>query len=187
MYNAGIKIAGENRVQELVSKSGVLKDELPGLRWHMIGHLQTNKVRQAVEMACMIHSVDSIRLAAEIDRWAGRLGKVMDVLIEVNIAGEVTKYGVSAEGAVKFADEVAAFDNIRLRGLMCVAPYVENAEDNRDYFRKMRCVLVDMRSKSVDNKHMDCLSMGMSNDYLVAVSEGANIIRVGTSIFGERR
>jgi hypothetical protein len=182
----GIKDFGENRVQEMARKHDAVKAGIPAMNWHMIGHLQTNKVRQAVAMSCLIHSVDSVKLAAEIDREAARIRKIMDVLIEVNIAAEASKHGITAEQAVGFASEVAVYSNIRVRGLMCVAPYVDDAEENRGYFRKMRKVLVDIKAAAVDNKYMDTLSMGMTNDYEVAAEEGATMVRIGTGIFGGR-
>jgi len=180
----GITDFGENHVQEMARKQPQLTENKSS--WHMIGHLQTNKVRQAVEMACMIHSIDSIRLLEEVDKAAGKRGKIQDVLIERNIAEEMSKYGISAEEATKFAKKTCIYNNIRLRGIMCVAPFVENAEKNRVYFRKMRNLLIDIQQENKDNGFIDCLSMGMTGDYEVAVEEGATMVRIGTGIFGDR-
>jgi len=178
----GVTDFGENRVQELIAK----QPEFTTLNWHMIGHLQTNKIKQAVEMACMIHSVDSMKLALEIDKAAANQNKIMDILIEINIAQEASKYGGLAEDAVNFSKQISVCNNIRLRGIMCVAPFVENAEENRKYFRKMRTVLFDIQSKNADNNYINCLSMGMTGDFEVAIEEGATLVRVGTGVFGER-
>jgi pyridoxal phosphate enzyme (YggS family) len=178
MARAGITIAGENRVQELTAKREALAGTLPGLRWHMIGHLQTNKVKQAVASADMIHSVDSIRLAALIDRYASETGKVMDVLVEVNIGGEATKYGLPPGQVFGFMDEASKFNNISIRGLMCIAPFVENPEENRANFGKMFEMNKALKLQE--------LSAGMTADYEVAIEEGATMVRVGTAIFGAR-
>jgi len=180
----GVTHVGENRAQEIVLKQPAFADQ--HVNWHMIGHLQTNKVKQVVELACMIHSVHSIKLAAEIDKVAYKLNKIMDVLIEINIAKEQSKYGIYAEDAIIFSKQISTFNNIRLRGIMCVAPFVEKAEENRKYFQKMRNVLIDIQRENTDNSYINCLSMGMTGDFEVAIEEGATIIRVGTGVFGER-
>ncbi|MDE6888312.1 MAG: YggS family pyridoxal phosphate-dependent enzyme [Eubacterium sp.] len=182
-YDAGVRDFGENKVQEICDKY----DKLPqDIRWHMIGHLQRNKVKYIIDKVCMIHSVDSYRLAEEINIQAKKHQLVMPILIEVNIAGEQTKFGVSKEDAVLLAQEIAHLDSVRLEGLMAVAPYVENPEDNRKYFQEMRQLAVDIQDKNIDNINMYALSIGMTGDYPTAIEEGATMVRVGTGIFGER-
>lgn len=179
----GISVLGENRVQEARSKI----DKVNGkVNWHMIGHLQTNKVKDAVELFSMIHSLDSVKLAREIDKRAGRMEKVMDVLIQVNIAKEETKFGVKPECVSDFIKEIAPLSNIKIRGLMAMAPYSENPEDARKYFRKMKKIFDDIKDSKIENVNMEYLSMGMTGDYQVAIEEGSNIVRIGTGIFGKR-
>jgi pyridoxal phosphate enzyme (YggS family) len=181
-YDAGQRNFGENKVQEIVAKA----PEMPSdAIWHMIGHLQKNKVKKAVQYASVIHSVDSLELAEVINNEAEKIGKVQDILLEINIASEESKYGIKPEEAVDLAIKVMTLSNIRLRGFMCVAPFTDNPEDNRKYFSKMKKILVDTRSRSIDND-IDMLSMGMSGDYQVAIQEGATHVRIGTSIFGAR-
>lgn len=179
---AGAHILGENKVQEVMAKY----DEIQGVDWHLIGHLQTNKVKYIIDKVKMIHSVDSLKLAQEISKRAVKAGVVMDVLVEVNIGGEESKSGVAPEEAEKLCLDISALDGIKVSGLMCVAPAVENAEDARIYFRKMNKLFVDIKSKNYDNIDMVYLSMGMTHDFEVAIEEGANIVRVGTAIFGAR-
>ena len=179
----GIKDFGENRVQELLEKRPQLPDDIT---WHMIGHLQTNKVKSIIDKVALIHSVDSFRLAKEIDKQAKSFEKTVDILIEINIAGEESKHGIEPAELSEFLAELAAFKNIMVKGIMCLAPYVENPEENRIYFRKMRQMFVDSEALSANNISMQYLSMGMTNDYEVAIEEGANIVRVGTGIFGAR-
>ncbi|MCI9021250.1 MAG: YggS family pyridoxal phosphate-dependent enzyme [Eubacterium sp.] len=182
-YDAGVRDFGENKVQEICDKY----DRLPSdIRWHMIGHLQRNKVKHIIDKVCMIHSVDSYRLAEEINIHAKKHKLVMPVLIEVNIAQEQTKFGVSKDDAMQLIEEAAHLDSIQIQGLMAVAPYVENAEENRKYFRELAKLAVDIRAKNIDNVVMRVLSMGMTGDYAVAIEEGAAMVRVGTGIFGER-
>lgn len=182
-YDAGARDFGENKVQELVSKY----DELPSdIRWHLIGHLQTNKVKYIIDKAYMIHSVDSYKLAKEISKEALKHNLTMNILIEVNVADEDSKFGVSLDECENLVREIAKLPGILVRGLMTVAPFVQNAEENRDVFRKLRELSVDLKSKNIDNTNIDCLSMGMSGDYEVAIDEGATYVRVGTAIFGER-
>ncbi len=182
-YDAGVRDFGENKVQEICDKY----DKLPqDIRWHMIGHLQRNKVKYIIDKVCMIHSVDSYRLAEEINIQAKKHQLVMPILIEVNIAGEQTKFGVSKEDAVLLAQEIAHLDSVRVEGLMAVAPYVEDPEDNRKYFQEMRQLAVDIQDKNIDNINMYALSIGMTGDYPTAIEEGATMVRVGTGIFGER-
>lgn len=184
-YNAGERVFGENKVQEICAKYERI-DEMPGAVFHMIGHLQTNKVRQVVDKAAMIHSVDSFHLAETIDKEAARIGKVMDVLIEVNVAGEDSKFGIACGEAEPLVRKCAALSNIHVCGLMTIAPYVEDSEQNRQVFKKLKQLCVDLKAKNIDNTDMDVLSMGMTGDYQVAIEEGATMVRVGTGIFGAR-
>ena len=182
-YDAGVRDFGENKVQEILAKY----DELPhDIRWHLIGHLQTNKVKYIIDKVCMIHSVDSLKLAKEISKEAVKHGLVADILIEVNVADEESKFGVSLEEAPELIREISYLPAVSIKGLMTVAPYVEDMEENRDVFIKLKQLSVDIKRKNIDNVNMDCLSMGMSGDYIVAVREGATHVRVGTAIFGER-
>lgn len=182
-YAAGSRDFGENKPQELKDKQEVLPKDI---RWHMIGHLQRNKIKYIIDKACMIHSVDSERLAEAVSLEAGKRGIVMPVLVEVNIAREESKFGIYEEEALAFIEKIAVFPNIRVEGLMTIAPFVENAEENRIFFRKLRNLYVDIKSKNIDNVTMCNLSMGMTGDYQVAIEEGATMVRVGTGIFGER-
>ena len=182
-YAEGVRNFGENKVQELCKKTG----EMPAdVRWHMIGHLQRNKVCQIIDQVALIHSVDTYRLAEEINIQALKRGRIVPILVEVNIAEEESKFGTSAEDAIQLVEEISKLENIRIKGLMTVAPNVENAEENRTYFRKIRQLSVDIRNKNIDNVSMEILSMGMTGDYEVAIEEGATMVRVGTGIFGER-
>lgn len=182
-YNLGINEFGENRVQELTKKYDIFKDSVD---WHMIGNLQTNKVKYIADKVKLIHSLDSLKLAAEIDKCAKNCGRIIDVLVEINIANEKSKHGIRQECLDEFIQKVSIYKNISIKGLMTVAPFVENSQKNRIYFDKMRNLFVDIKNKNIDNINMLYLSMGMTNDYDVAVEEGANIIRVGTGIFGKR-
>lgn len=179
----GILDFGENKVQELTSKYEELPKEL---RWHLIGHLQTNKVKYVIDKAVLIHSVDSYKLAEQINKEAEKKGIISDILIEVNIAGEDTKFGVTADETCPLIMDIAKLKNLRVRGLMTIAPFVENPEKNREHFRNLRQLKVDIKMKNIDNVTMDVLSMGMTGDYKVAIEEGATMVRVGTGIFGER-
>lgn len=182
-YDAGMRDFGENKVQEILDKY----DKLPSdIRWHMIGHLQTNKVKYIADKVFMIHSVDSAKLAGEISRRAIQAGRVIPVLIEINIGDEESKFGIKPDDLEELLREIAPFEGIRISGLMCVAPYTESAEENRVYFKQMKQLSVDIMQKNIDNVFMNVLSMGMSGDYEVAASEGATYVRVGTGIFGER-
>lgn len=182
-YEAGIREFGENKVQELTDKYEKLPKDI---HWHMIGHLQTNKVKYIVDKAYLIHSVDSIKLAKEISKEAVKKNVVSNVLIEVNMAEEESKFGVSRDDTLPLIEEIAKLPGIKVRGLMTVAPYVEDAEENRLIFCKIRQLFIDIKEKNIDNVFMDFMSMGMSGDYSVAVEEGATHVRVGTKIFGER-
>lgn len=181
---AGAEVFGENKVQELCEKYG----ELPGdLHWHMIGHLQRNKVKYVIDKAELIHSVDSLRLAEEISREAEKKGIQANILIEVNVAEEESKFGVRVEDTESLVRKTALLPNVCIKGLMTIAPYVENPEENRLVFRTLKKLAVDIKKKNIDNVSMDVLSMGMTGDYEVAVEEGATMVRVGTGIFGERK
>ena len=183
-YDLGCRDFGENKVQELMDKY----DKLPGdIRWHMIGHLQRNKVKYIVDKVFMIHSVDSLRLAEEISREAVKKSVTVSILVEVNVAGEETKFGTTTQEAISLVEEIAKLPNIMIKGLMTIAPYVENSEENRLYFAKLKQIYVDIIHKNIDNVFMEELSMGMTGDYEVAIEEGATYIRVGTGIFGERQ
>lgn len=182
-YDTGIRQFGENRVQEIVDKYPQLPADI---KWHLIGHLQTNKVKYIIDKACMIHSVDSLKLAQEISRQAMKNDVTAHILIEVNVAGEDTKFGVKPEDTADLCEKISLLPQIRIRGLMTVAPFVDDPEENRPVFCALRQLLVDIGAKNIDNVSMDCLSMGMSNDYTVAIEEGATFVRVGTSIFGQR-
>ena len=182
-YNAGARDFGENKVQEIMDKYDKLPEDI---RWHMIGHLQTNKVKYIADKVHMIHSVDSAKLALEINKQALKVNRVIPVLIEVNIAGEDSKFGVKPSECEALIREIHTLPGIVVKGLMAVPPFVDEAEDNRQYFRALKQLSVDIMQKNIDNVFMDFLSMGMSGDYTVAIEEGANLVRVGTSIFGER-
>ena len=183
IYDENIRDFGENKVQELEEKY----DELPqDIKWHMIGHLQRNKVKYIVDKVCLIHSVDSYRLAEEINIQAKKKNITVPILVEVNIAEESSKFGIHAEDAIALVEQIAQLENVRIKGLMTIAPLVENPEDNRQYFRNIRQLSVDIAAKNIDNVSMNVLSMGMTGDYMVAIEEGATMVRVGTGIFGER-
>lgn len=182
-YEAGARDFGENKVQELLDKI----PQLPGdIRWHMIGHLQRNKVKCIVDKVFMIHSVDSLKLAEEISREAVKKQVTVRILLEVNVAEEEGKFGVSVEEAPALAEAVATLPGVCVEGLMTVAPFVEDPEDNRVIFQKLKQLSVDIARKNIDNVNMNVLSMGMTGDYTVAVEEGASYVRVGTGIFGQR-
>lgn len=183
VYQAGARDFGENKVQELTQKQPLLPADI---HWHMIGHLQRNKAKYIVGQVALIHSVDSLRLAEEISRLAAARGIVQDILIEVNIAQEESKFGILDKEAVSLVREAAKLHGLRVRGLMAIAPYVEDPEENRAYFRKMKELSVDIARENIDNVDMGILSMGMTGDYMVAIEEGATMVRVGTGIFGER-
>ena len=182
-YETGIREFGENKPQELRDKY----QELPkDIHWHMIGHLQRNKVKYVVGNASLIHSVESIRLAEAINQEAEKKDIVMPVLVEVNVAEEESKFGITVSDCETFIREIAKLEHISVQGLMTIAPFVENAEDNRKYFAKLRELSVDRAAKNIDNVSMCNLSMGMTGDYQVAIEEGATMVRVGTGIFGHR-
>lgn len=183
IYEQGIRCFGENKVQEMVEKY----EEMPkDIKWHMIGHLQRNKVKYIIDKASLIHSVDSYRLAEEINIQAKKKNVVMPILVEVNIAKEDSKFGIYTEDSIQLVDEISKLENIAVKGLMTIAPYVEDPEENRQYFRNIKQLSVDITNKNIDNVSMDILSMGMTGDYTVAIEEGATMVRVGTGIFGAR-
>lgn len=203
-YLLGMRHFGENKVQEMVQKYEDLSCEFQDpVYWHLIGHLQRNKVKYIIDKAFLIHSVDSLRLAEQIEEEAAKKNRICDILIEVNIADEDTKFGVSASDAPLLIKEISKFTHVRIRGLMTIAPYVDDPEKNRKYFKKLRELYVDIKTKNIDNncngnilnetllpisalKNFDILSMGMTGDFEVAIEEGATMVRVGTGIFGER-
>ncbi len=182
-YAAGSRDFGENKVQEIMDKYPQLPEDI---RWHMIGHLQRNKVKYIIDKVSLIHSVDSLRLAQEISSQAEKKQVEIDILVEVNVAGEESKFGISREETLKLIAEISILPHIHVQGLMTIAPFVTNPEDNREYFRQIRELAVDIRRKNIDNVNMSVLSMGMTGDYMVAIEEGATMVRVGTGIFGER-
>ncbi|MFC1716399.1 YggS family pyridoxal phosphate-dependent enzyme [Candidatus Poribacteria bacterium] len=180
---SGVEIAGENYVQEAVRKYSEIGD---GVKWHMIGHLQRNKVRDVLRVFDCIQSVDSLRLAKEIDRQCERTGKVMQVLLEINIAGEENKYGISPEELPNMLQQMAVLPNLQVNGLMTMEPYFDDPEDSRPYFKRMKRLFDEARSYDIPNAEIGILSMGMSNSYQVAIEEGSNMVRVGTRLFGPR-
>lgn len=182
-YDLGVRVFGENKVQELVDKYEVLPKDI---HWHMIGHLQRNKVKYIIDKVECIHSVESIRLAETIEKEAAKHNRTIDVLVEVNVAGEDSKFGLAPEEVPAFVEEIAKFPHIRVKGLMTIAPFIENPEENRPIFKVLQELSVDIATKNIDNVIMNVLSMGMTNDYQVAIEEGATMVRVGTGIFGER-
>ena len=182
-YDAGARVFGENKVQEIMDKY----DQLPSdIKWHMIGHLQRNKVKYIIDKVAMIHSVDSLRLAQTIEQEAAKKDIVMPVLLEVNVAEEESKFGLKVDEVLPLLQEISEFSHIQVNGLMTIAPFVENPEENREVFRTLKKLSVDISAKNINNVTMSVLSMGMTGDYEVAVQEGSTMVRVGTGIFGER-
>ncbi|MBN2255866.1 MAG: YggS family pyridoxal phosphate-dependent enzyme [Deltaproteobacteria bacterium] len=179
----GLDIIGENYVQE-----GKRKIEAMGktLEWHLIGHLQTNKCKYAVRLFDMIHSVDRLKLARELDKRAGIAGTTMDILVEVNVSGEESKSGVTLQAALPLIREISTFEHIKVKGLMTMPPWFDDPEDARPYFVDLRKLGARIAKENIPGVEMKELSMGMSQDYRVAVEEGATIVRIGTAIFGER-
>lgn len=182
---AGVTHIGENRVQEYLSKYEELA--LDGVSRHFIGHLQTNKVRAIADKADMIESVDSVRLAAAVGRECRRLDKTMDILVEVNIGGEENKSGVAPADLEETVRQIAQIEGVCIRGLMAIPPICDTSAEIRHYFRQMRELFIDIGAKKIDNSHMVYLSMGMSGDFDTAVEEGANLVRIGTALFGRRQ
>ena len=174
---------GENKVQELVDK---YENVSRPVNWHMIGHLQTNKVKYIVDKVCMIHSVDSLNLAKTIEKEAAKHDVTVNILIEVNVAQEESKFGLKVDEVIPFIEKISQFQHICVKGLMTIAPFVENPEDNRPVFANLHKLSVDIMNKNIDNVNVSILSMGMTNDYEVAIEEGATMVRIGTGIFGAR-
>ena len=183
IIETGIKDYGENKVQEMCDKMEIIQEPL---NWHMIGHLQRNKVKYIVDKAKLIHSVDSLRLAQQISQEAIKKEVEVDILIEVNVAEEASKFGLSTEEVIQMIEAIAKLPAVHIKGLMTVAPFTDNPEDNRPYFRNLKQLAVDIDGKNIDNVTMSVLSMGMTGDYEVAIEEGATMVRVGTGIFGAR-
>lgn len=181
--DCGIRVFGENKVQEMRDKAAVITEDLD---WHMIGHLQANKVKYLPGLAVMIHSVDNVKLAEEIEKQFGKRDMNIDVLLEVNMAHEETKFGLAPENVIDFIKEISVFSHLNIRGLMTIAPYTENPESNRVYFKGLRELKDKINGMNLLDKPMDTLSMGMTGDYQIAIEEGATFVRVGTGIFGER-
>ena len=183
VYEAGSRDFGENKVQEIIEKYPQMPKDV---RWHMIGHLQTNKVKYIVDKVYMIRSVDSYKLAQEINKQAQKANVIVQILIEVNVGEEESKFGLCVSDTEELIRQIALLPNVKIKGLMTVAPYVDDPEKNREIFASLKQLSVDISRKNIDNVNMDCLSMGMSGDYEVAIEEGATFVRVGTSIFGNR-
>ena len=182
-YDAGARDFGENKVQEILEKEPQLPSDI---RWHMIGHLQKNKVRQVIDKAVLSHSVDTVGLAEQIEKEAVKRDLDVSILLEVNVAGEESKFGFAPEEVEEAAREIAKYPHVHIQGLMTIAPFVENSEENRGVFKKLYELYVDMKRKNIDNVTMNVLSMGMTGDYQTAIEEGATMVRVGTGIFGTR-
>ena len=182
-YDLGVRIFGENKVQELTAKYEALPKDI---HWHMIGHLQTNKVKYIIDKAELSHSVDSLKLAETIEKEAAKHDLIADILVEVNVAEEESKFGMKMEEVIPFVEKVSAFPHVRVRGLMTIAPFVEDPEENRSIFADLHKLYIDIKKKNHDNDTVSVLSMGMTNDYEVAIEEGATMVRVGTGIFGAR-
>ena len=189
IYDEGIREFGENKVQEMCEKMELMPQDI---KWNMIGHLQTNKVKYIIGKTSLIHSVDSLKLAEEIQKQAVKHDVTADILVEVNIANEESKFGISKDETIQMVRDIAKLDHLKIKGLMTIAPFVENPEENRIHFQNLRKLLeikqlsVDINNQNIDNVSMDVLSMGMTGDYMVAIEEGATMVRVGTGIFGER-
>ncbi len=183
IYREGVRDFGENKVQELCQKYEVLPKDI---RWHMIGHLQRNKVKYIIDKVALIHSVDSLRLAQQIQTEAEKANVHVDILVEVNVAGEESKFGVAWDEAEALIREIAQFNRVHIQGFMTIAPFVENSDENREIFQKLSQLYIDIKQKNIDNVNMRVLSMGMTGDYTAAVEEGATMVRVGTGIFGQR-
>lgn len=183
LYEHGVLEYGENKVQEMCDKYETLPKDI---NWHMIGHLQRNKVKYIVDKVKLIHSVDSLRLANQIEEEASKKNVVVDILVEVNVACEESKFGLMTDEVINLLEEISKLKHVKVKGLMTIAPYVSNPEDNRKYFKQLKQLSIDIKKKNIDNISMDELSMGMTGDYEVAIEEGATYVRVGTGIFGER-
>ena len=186
LLNAGVTVLGENRVQEIIPKYEALKNEPQPPEWHFIGHLQKNKVKYIIDKVKIIHSVDSFSLAQEIDKQAKKAGIIMKIMVEINIANENSKFGLELGEAFGFFEKLQKLENIEVCGIMCLAPFVDNGEKNRQYFCNMRKLLLDISRKLSYYAKIQGLSMGMSGDFEVAVEEGATLVRIGTALFNAR-
>lgn len=182
-YDLGVRVFGENKVQEIREKYEALPKDI---EWHMIGHLQTNKVKYIIDKVRLIHSVDSLKLAETIEKEAAKHGIVMDILLEVNVAEEESKFGLKVDEVIPLMEKISGLSHVRIKGLMTIAPFVENPEDNRAIFADLHKLYVDIKEKNIDNGTVSILSMGMTNDYETAIEEGATMVRIGTGIFGAR-
>jgi len=180
----GIINFGENRVQELCQKYDIIKKDV---NWHLIGHLQTNKVKYIIDKVKLIHSVDSVQLAREIQNRAQKAGRIVDILIQLNVSGEDTKFGANPEIVMQLLKSINTYPNIKVKGLMTIGPFTEDSEAVRLVFRELKKIFIDIKKENIDNIDMTYLSMGMSNDFEVAIEEGSNIVRIGTAIFGSRK
>jgi len=178
---AGVNIIGESRIQEAKEKYRKVESRII---WHLVGHLQRNKAKDAVKIFDLIHSVDSAELAKEIDKQAKKIGKIQKILVEANVSGEESKYGLNPEGVITFLQEVNGLPNIKVEGLMTMAPFYENPENCRPCFRKLKELVEEVKAKNIKNVEMTYLSIGMSNDFEVAIEEGSNMVRIGRAIFG---
>lgn len=181
----GVSNIGENRVQEIEKKYDAIENT-KNIKWHLIGHLQSNKVKYIIDKVSLIHSVDNIKLAEEIEKRAKKVEKIADILIQVNVSGEASKFGICPDEVEHFIREISKMSHLRVRGLMTIAPYTQDQEEVRPFFRKLRQLSIDIKEKNYDNVSMDYLSMGMTGDFEVAIEEGANIVRIGTALFGQR-
>lgn len=182
-YDCGVRDFGENRVQELLEKHEVLPDDI---KWHMIGHLQTNKVKYIAPFIHMIHSVDSLKLCKEIEKEAAKCDRVIPILLEVNISNEESKYGLMASDVPELLNQIKDFKHIKVNGLMTVAPFTDDIDEVKEVFKNLRQLFLDISDKKLDNVDMNVLSMGMSNDFFYAIEEGSNCVRIGSSLFGTR-
>ncbi len=182
--DAGIINLGENRVQEINEKYDIIKRNC---NWHLIGHLQTNKVKYIIGKVKLIHSVDRLELVEEIQKRASKAGIIADILVQINVADESTKFGIKPDEARNFVRLASSYRNLMVKGVMTVAPKCVNPEEVRWVFREMREIFIDIKKENIDNIDMKYLSMGMSNDFEVAIEEGANMVRIGTAIFGKRQ
>lgn len=186
--DAGLRIFGENRVQEAQKKISYLKSQIPNsnIEWHFIGHLQKNKAKYAVQLFDLIHSVDSIELAEELNKQAEKIGKTQRVLVQVKLSEEETKHGISEDELILLVEEIKKLKNLKLEGLMTMPPFFDNPEEARPYFKRLREIRDNINSLRIMHYALRELSMGMSNDFEVAIEEGATMVRIGTAIFGER-
>lgn len=182
--DCGVTAIGENRIQEALEKQLTLNRTV---EWHLIGHLQTNKVKQAVSLFTFIHSVDSEKLAVQINKYAGKINKIQNILLQVNVAQEETKFGIAVDEVRPLAELIEQLPNLRLCGMMTIAPYFENVEQTRPIFKKAYQLFNQLKQMNLPSADIRWLSMGMTNDYVIAIEEGANLVRVGTGIFGARQ